>query len=207
MASSSFSYLWPVLRSTQHTILCVRYAHACLFKHAHPWVHCLIKSWCNAGRDRDEHQPVMAEEALWTFDTTALTWQQRHPSGPLPDPRHVKGLAVVKDHAYLLVSQPVIGIGGRMEVYELDLAMWEWRLLPCTGSIPPCLHRISPVVVQVQNLLQSFNLTFCSAAVITFACKQDVSGCVAKLSLNRHLSLSKSTRSPAVFACLQKLAG
>ncbi len=147
MASSSFSYLWPVLRSTQHTILCVRYAHACLFKHAHPWVHCLIKSWCNAGRDRDEHQPVMAEEALWTFDTTALTWQQRHPSGPLPSPRRAVGLAVVEDHAYVLVNQRIIG--GSLEVYELDLATWVWRLLPGKGSVPPRLYRISPVVVQV----------------------------------------------------------
>ncbi len=101
----------------------------------------------NAGRDREEHRSVTAEEALWTFDTTALTWQQRHPSGPLPEPRHAMGLVVVKDCAYLLVNQPFIE--GRLEVYELDLATWVWRLLPCTGSIPPRLCRISPVVVQV----------------------------------------------------------
>ena len=102
----------------------------------------------NAGRDREERRSVTEEEALGgTLGTTSLTWQQRHPSCPLPEPRHAMGLAVVKDHAYLLVNQPVIG--GSLEVYELDLATWVWRLLPCTGSIPPCLCRISPVVVQV----------------------------------------------------------
>ena len=90
------------------------------------------------------------EEALWTFDTTALTWQQRHPSGPLPEPCDARGLAVVKDHAYLLASQ--LFAGGSLEVYELDLATWVWRLLPGKGSVPLCLRWFTPVVVQVQNL-------------------------------------------------------
>lgn len=132
---------------TQSTVNAAISCCHCLIMHAHPWMFHLIKS--NAGRDR-KRRCVTAEEALWTFDTTALTWQQRHPSGPLPEPFDARGLAVIKDRAYLLVSQPVIG--GCLEVYELDLATWVWRLLPCTGSIPPCLRRMSPVVVQVQNL-------------------------------------------------------
>ncbi|KAL0053343.1 hypothetical protein WJX82_004553 [Trebouxia sp. C0006] len=102
------------------------------------------------GRDR-RHLCVRAEEALWTFDTTALTWQQRHPSGPLPEPVDARGLAVVNDHAYLLASQ--LFAGGRLEVYELDLATWVWRLLPGQGSVLPCLRWFTPVVIQGQWLV------------------------------------------------------
>jgi len=132
MASSSCSYLWPALRSTQRTKLCVRYAHACrprqlssaiscchcVLEHNHPQTFHFVKS--NAGHDRQLHG-MRADEALWTFDTTALTWQQRHPSGPLPSPRRAVGLAVVEDHAYVLVNQRIIG--GSLEVYELDLGV------------------------------------------------------------------------------------
>ena len=132
---------------TQSTVNAVIRRCQCVIMHAHPWVFHLIKS--NAGRDR-RHLCVRAEEALWTFDTTALTWQQRHPSGPLPEPVDARGLAVVNDHAYLLASQ--LFAGGRLEVYELDLATWVWRLLPGQGSVLPCLRWFTPVVIQVQNL-------------------------------------------------------
>ena len=58
-------------------------------------------------------------------------------------------MAVANGKVYLLANRP--GLQGCMEVFELDLQDWQWRLLPCRGSAPPCLASasISPAVVQV----------------------------------------------------------
>jgi len=90
---------------------------------------------------------VESTEALWTFDVNTHTWQQQQPSGVLPLPSLAVGLALINDHAYLLVND--VTMARRMEVFELDLETWHWRLLPSQGQAPPCLIWLQPVVVQV----------------------------------------------------------
>jgi len=107
-----------------------------------------------AGRDRAEHEYVEASEALWTFDTKSHRWQQQHPSGPLPAPHLAWGLALFNGRAFLLANDPTMQMG--MEVYELDLQEWHWRLLPCHGPAPSCRDRLTPVVFQVQTLHEAF---------------------------------------------------
>jgi len=53
-------------------------------------------------------------------------------------------------HAYLLANEA--SMAGCMEVYELDLQKWCWRLLPCQGPAPPSLTKLTPIVVQVRLL-------------------------------------------------------
>ncbi len=73
--------------------------------------------------DRDEHEHVHATEALWTLAIDINTWQQRHPSGPLPAPSSAIGLAVFNGHANMLAN--VEKMAGCMKVYELDLEAWH----------------------------------------------------------------------------------
>ena len=107
-----------------------------------------------AGRDSAEHEYVQASEALWTYDTKSHRWQQQHPSGPSPAPHLARGLALFNGRAFLLADEPTMQMG--MEVYELDVQEWRWRLLPCHGPAPSCRDRLTPVVVQVQTLHEPF---------------------------------------------------
>lgn len=107
-----------------------------------------------AGYDSAAHEFVEASEALWTFDTKSHRWQQQHPSGPLPVPYLARGLAHFNGRAFLLADDPTMQMG--MEVYELDVQDWQWRLLPCHGPAPSCRDRLTSVVFQVQTLDEPF---------------------------------------------------
>ena len=100
----------------------------------------------NAGMMTGEDY-VSPEEALWTFNVSSRTWQQRFPSGVLPQPILTCGLAVANGQAYLLSFSPERE--EVMEVYELSLDTWRWRLLPCAGLAPPSAAGVTPVKVQV----------------------------------------------------------
>ncbi|DBA93308.1 TPA: Galactose oxidase, central domain [Trebouxia sp. C0005] len=103
------------------------------------------------GYDSAAHEFVEASEALWTFDTKSHRWQQQHPSGPLPVPYLARGLAHFNGRAFLLADDPTMQMG--MEVYELDVQDWQWRLLPCHGPAPSCRDRLTSVVFQEKWLV------------------------------------------------------
>lgn len=102
--------------------------------------------WCAAGQTA-LYENVGRHEALWTFDITQSAWSQRTATGDLPEPHLVCGLAVANSRAYVVANDPE-GT-RRLEVYELDLDIWEWRRLPAIGTQPACRRAASAVVVQV----------------------------------------------------------
>ena len=81
------------------------------------------------------------------------TWQPRFPSGPLPPPDMACGLAIANGCAYVLIDHPDMLLDNelQMEVYELDLATWHWRILPCQGDAAFCATNMTPVVVEVSS--------------------------------------------------------
>lgn len=95
------------------------------------------------------YENVGRHEALWTFDITQSAWSQQRATGDLPEPHLVCALAVANSRAYVLANDPE-GT-KRLEVYELDLDRWEWRLLPAVGTQPSCRRAASAVVVQVRT--------------------------------------------------------
>ncbi|KAL0033825.1 hypothetical protein WJX77_006679 [Trebouxia sp. C0004] len=96
-------------------------------------------------------------DALWTFDINEQTWQKRNCTGLLPIPELALGLAVANGCAYVLANAIDHAFmpdhARRMEVYELNLDTWHWRLLPCEGQAAFCATEITPVVVQGQWLV------------------------------------------------------
>lgn len=93
------------------------------------------------------YENIPANQALWSFDIPTQTWQQRHPTGLLPDPHQTQGLAVYNGKAFALVNEP--NRSKRLEVFELDLATWHWRKLPGRGTQPSCRRAASAVVMEV----------------------------------------------------------
>ena len=104
---------------------------------------------------REGWELVEPEDALWTLDIRQQTWQRRDCTGPLPIPDLALGLAVANGCAYVLANAIdhafVPDYARRMEVYELNLETWHWRLLPCQGEAAFCSNKITPVVVQVRH--------------------------------------------------------
>ncbi len=95
------------------------------------------------------YEHVHASDALWTFDTTCMVWQQRHPTGDVPSPQSACHLEVFRGAAYLLVNDHV---GSKcMEVYQLNLETWHWRKVACTGQMPRCVEASSASIVQVSK--------------------------------------------------------
>ena len=120
-------------------------------------LHLEINCW-SAGQvfEGEADQYVTCDEALWTLDISQETWQRRRTSGPAPLPAMALGIAVVNDCLYVLTNQAAsngnIDYDAKMNVYELDMRRWHWRLLPCQGQLPGCVIRVTPVVVQVRVL-------------------------------------------------------
>ena len=96
------------------------------------------------------YEDIGRHDALWTFDITASTWTKRQATGDLPDPHLANGLTVANGKAYALVNDP--DGTKRLEVYELDLERWDWRLLPPLGTQPTCRRATSAVVMKVLQL-------------------------------------------------------
>ncbi|KAL3137520.1 hypothetical protein ABBQ38_004806 [Trebouxia sp. C0009 RCD-2024] len=83
-----------------------------------------------------------SSEALWTYDIQQCKWQQRQPTGPLPEPRRTLGLAVANGCAYLIAGQHNVHAWDEsLQVYELDLQSWHCRLLPYDAQAPTCWGR------------------------------------------------------------------
>lgn len=89
-------------------------------------------------------------EALWTFDTDACKWRQRHATGELPDPSeiwtHSESFVIVGGYAYLMYfpSWP-----KAVKVFRLDLWNWHWEKLPHRGCKPASVFGHAAAVVQV----------------------------------------------------------
>lgn len=107
------------------------------------------------------YENIGRHEALWTFSIPSSSWQQRPATGQLPNPHLAQALTVVRGKAYALVNDPE-GT-KRLEVYELDLESWVWRLVPPAGTQPSCRRAASAVIMQVRTVLAK---GLCSAHLV-----------------------------------------
>ena len=96
---------------------------------------------------------VSPQEALWTFNVSSRTWRQHFPSGVLLQPALARGLALANGRAYLLSTAH--DEEGPMQVHELNLDTWHWRLLPRAGIVPSSAFGVTPVKVQVHTFVMA----------------------------------------------------
>lgn len=91
---------------------------------------------------------VPAQRALWTFDVTTSTWQQRSATGSLPDPSLACAFTIYDGKGVLLSNSCEWSEGIRL--YQLDLTSWHWTIIPKSGHQPRCFDDISAVQVEVR---------------------------------------------------------
>ncbi len=152
----------------------------------------------HAGRDRMNNEYDIPQEALWTFDIKSLTWQERHPSGPLPDPSLACGMAIVTDQLYLLVNDIETPSEHYMKVYQLDLHCWHWRLLQCEDQAPPAATHLTPVRVEVCSL------TMCGTVAVSFLLQKHTSSahsCCASADLRLQFCYTSGLTTVCHFTC------
>ena len=106
-------------------------------------------------------------------------WTQQGTFGDLPDPALAWGISgnftIVNNHAYILTEGPLGA--DHMDVYELDLQTWHWRLLPHKGQGPCEVEHCAAAVVLVQPLCLLPLQPVCSPCNLSLPCLTALPNC------------------------------